>query len=149
MKEKKRIRLSQMLPVIQEKLASGGTVTIPITGTSMLPLLVEGRDTVTLKKAEFPLKKYDLPLFRRCDGTFVLHRIIAVENGGYIACGDNQWIKEHGVNDDMIIGTVCKIGRKGKTFSVESKKYKIYTRFWHLLLPVRKYLVRLRGRIPH
>lgn len=146
MEEKKRIRLGDILPVIEEKLAAGGTVKIPITGTSMLPLLVEGRDTVTLKKAELPLKKFDLPLYRRRDGAFVLHRVAVVKNDEYIMCGDNQWVKESGVTDDMVIGIVCAITRKGKTFSAESAKYKLYVRFWHLLMPVRKYIVKLRGK---
>ena len=46
--EKKRVNLAEMLPIIEETLAAGGTVKLPITGTSMLPLLRSGRDTVTL-----------------------------------------------------------------------------------------------------
>lgn len=147
MEEKKRIKLCDLLPVIEEKLAAGGTVKIPVTGTSMLPLLVEGRDTVTLTKAEFPLKKYDLPLFRRRNGVFVLHRVIAVKEKEYIMCGDNQWVKETGVTDDMVIGVVCAITRKGKTFSVKSTKYKLYIRFWNFLMPVRKYIVKLKSKM--
>ena len=38
----------------------------------MLPLLVQGRDTVVLTAATEPLEKYDIPLYRRKDGSFVL-----------------------------------------------------------------------------
>ena len=76
-----KIKLEQLLPVIQETLDGGKEFTLPVTGTSMLPLLVQGRDTVVLKKAELPLKKGDLPLYRRKDGTFILQRIVDVRNG--------------------------------------------------------------------
>lgn len=51
---KKRVKLEELLPIIEEKLSAGGTVVLPITGTSMLPLLVAGRDKVTLKSAVLP-----------------------------------------------------------------------------------------------
>lgn len=146
MEEKKRVRLEDILPVIEEKLDAGGTVKLPITGTSMLPLLVQGRDTVTLAKPELPLKKFDLPFYRRHDGVFVLHRIISVDSGSYTMCGDNQWVKETGVSDDMIIGIVCEITRKGKSFSSNNMRYRIYVWLWHLLMPIRKYIVKLRGK---
>ncbi len=146
--EKKRVRLEEMLPVIAETLSAGGTVKIPITGTSMRPLLYCGRDTVTLSAAQFPLQKFDLPLYRRADGAFVLHRVVAVEKDGtYTMCGDNQWVKERGILDAQIIGVATEITRKGKPFSVDAFRYKLYVRVWHFLLPVRKYLVKLRGKL--
>ena len=91
---KKKVRLSELPPIMEETLRAGGTVRLPITGTSMLPLLVEGRDTVALQKA---LQKYDLPLYLRKDGAIVLHRVVGVnDDGTYTMCGDNQWVKESG-----------------------------------------------------
>jgi len=146
--EKKTVRLEEMLPVIEETLSAGGTVKIPITGTSMRPLLYCGRDTVTLTSPKFPLQKFDLPLYRRKDGAFVLHRVIAVEKDGtYTMCGDNQWVKEYGISDTQIIGVTASITRKGKTFWASSRKYKLYVCVWHFLLPVRKFLVKLRGKL--
>ena len=137
-----------MLPAMEETLAAGGTVKLPITGTSMLPLLVAGRDTVILKKADLPLKLFDLPLYRRKDGAFVLHRVVAVEKDGtYTMCGDNQWVKEPGIAGEQIIGVVEAVERKGKLLPVQSFRYRAYVRFWHALLPVRKYLVKLRGKL--
>ena len=146
--EKKRVHLAEMLPIIEETLAAGGTVKLPITGTSMLPLLRSGRDTVTLTAVTSPLKKYDLPLYRRKDGAFVLHRVVKVQaDGTYTMCGDNQWVQEPNIHEEQCIGVVCAITRNGKTFSVQSSNYKLYVRVWHLLLPVRKYFVKLRGKL--
>ena len=146
--EKKKVRLSEMLPAMEETLSAGGAVKLPITGTSMLPLLVAGRDNVVLKKADLPLRRFDLPLYRRKDGAFVLHRVVAVEKDGtYTMCGDNQWVKEPGISGEQIIGVVTEVERKGKLISVQSFRYRAYVRVWHALLPVRKYLVKLRGKL--
>lgn len=143
----KKIRLEDLAPVIEEELASGGRFEINIKGTSMLPLLVQGRDTVVLTAVTEPLKKYDIPLYRRIDGSFVLHRVVAVNDGTYTMCGDNQWVLEKGVGHSQIVGRVCKINRKGKCFDVDNSRYRLYCKVWQLLLPVRKYIVKAKGKL--
>lgn len=134
----KKVTMQELLPFIEEALNNDKTFTIPITGTSMLPLLVQGRDTVTLKKCDVPLKKGDLPLYRRKDGAFVLHRIVKVNSdNSYTMCGDNQFLKEKGIEHSQIIGVVTEIKRKDKTFSVEDKKYQLYVKLGLLLLNIR------------
>ncbi len=135
------------MPVVEEKLKTGGTVEIPIRGTSMLPLLREGRDTVVLTAVSGRLKKFDLPLYRRKNGAYVLHRVIGTDEKGYTMCGDNQWVRENGVEDGQLIGLVCEINRNGRKISVNSFRYKSYCRFWNMLLPVRKYIVKIRGKL--
>jgi hypothetical protein len=145
--ETKKIRLEDLAPVIEETLAAGGQFEISIKGTSMLPLLVQGRDTVVLTAATEPLEKYDIPLYRRKDGSFVLHRVVGVESGIYTMCGDNQWVLEKGVEHSQVIGRVCKIRRKGKEFDVNRFGYRFYCRLWQFLFPVRKYLIKIRGKL--
>ena len=149
----KKVTMQELLPFIEEALNNDKTFTIPITGTSMLPLLVQGRDTVTLKKCDAPLKKGDLPLYRRKDGAFVLHRVIKVNSdNSYTMCGDNQFLKEKGIEHSQIIGVVTEIKRKDKTFSVEDKKYQLYVKLGLLLLNIRypykrfRYLLHLLKR---
>ena len=140
-----KVTMKELLPFIEEALNNDKTFIIPITGTSMRPLLIAGRDTVTLKKCESQLKKGDLPLYRRKDGTFVLHRIVSVEdNNTYTMCGDNQFLKEKGISHSQIIGVVTEITRNGKTFSVESKKYQQYVEFGLSILNIRYPYKRLR-----
>ena len=143
----KKYKLEQLLPVIEEALNSGKDFTLPVTGTSMLPLLVQKRDTVTIKKAGLPLKKGDLPLYRRHDGSFVLHRVVDVRGNMYVMCGDNQFEREYPVSDSQIIGIVSKITRKGKTFEVDNGLYRVYTGSWTALMPVRYPIRRLKVRV--
>lgn len=138
----KKVALEELYPIIKEQLESGGTVGLPITGTSMLPLLVQGRDSVTLSPAE-KVKVNDIIFYRRDNGAFVLHRIIGIDDKGYVLCGDNQWVKEYGIKDRNIIGVVTGINRDGKDILVDDEKYVKYCNRWLKLLPIRKPLVKL------
>ena len=138
---KKKISLDEIYPIIKEKIANDGTVQLPITGTSMLPLLVWGRDSVELIKCDNP-QKYDIIFYRRDNGQFVLHRIVDKEKNGYVLCGDNQWNKEYNIQDHHIIGVVKSITRNGKIFSVDKTVYKIYVKIWTCILPLRPFILK-------
>ena len=49
-----------------------------ISGNSMLPFLVHGRDTVYLSKLKRPVKKGDVLLYRRDSGAYILHRVYKI-----------------------------------------------------------------------
>ena len=138
----KEVRLAELYPVMKEMLDSGGTVNFNPHGTSMLPMLHDDGDRVVLKKPEGELKKYDLPLYRRENGAFVLHRVVKKpQNGIYTMCGDNQWALELGIKHDQIIGVVVEFERKGKKISAENKLYKLYTRVWVAIMPLRHLVI--------
>lgn len=133
-----KIRLTDLYPAISETLDAGGEVCLPVTGTSMYPTLLGGRDEITLIRPTRPLKKYDLPLYRRSSGQFVLHRIIAVKKDGtYTCCGDHQWKKEKGLLPEQMLALTVRLARKGKTISTDEPKYVRWVRFWVLIRPLR------------
>lgn len=138
--------LEQMLPLIEECLSVGQCVQFSPRGISMLPMLVQGRDSVTLSPAPAKLKKYDIPLYRREDGSFVLHRIVKVGQT-YTCVGDNQYVFEHGVTHESIIGVVSSFNRNGKEISVTNFWYMIYCRFWHVTRFPRRVLRGVARRI--
>lgn len=97
-------------------------------GTSMRPLLRQGRDIVVIKRPQFPLKAGDVPLYKvKSRKELVLHRILKVNHdGSYIIRGDNCYAKEH-VAESQIVGVMKAFYREGKYFDCEkSRKYKIY-----------------------
>lgn len=114
MGEKESLPLAALEDVIREELASGGSAVINIRGQSMLPLMKEGACNVRIVPATFPLKKYRIPLYKREDGQFVLHRVIRVKKDGYVCRGDHQIQKEFPVTDPMIIGVADARIVKGK-----------------------------------
>lgn len=134
----KKVSLEELYPIIAQTLEAGGDVCLPVTGTSMYPTILGGRDTIVLSRPNRPYKKYDLPLYRRASGQFVLHRIISVEKDGtYTCCGDHQWKKETGLRPDQMLALTVSLTRKGKTFSAEQPKYVRWVKFWVLIRPLR------------
>ena len=114
-------------------------------GDSMMPLIKEGRDLLVIEKTNARLKRFDVPLYKRDTGQYVLHRIIKVRQNDYVICGDNRVNKEYGITDRHIIGVLTAVIRNGKELSVNSTKYKAYVRLWYLLFPVRFIFIKMRN----
>lgn len=128
--------LEELMPLIREALAAGRTVTFLPRGTSMLPMLRQGRDSVTLSPLPEKLCKYDLVLYQRKNGQYVLHRIIKAGET-YTCMGDNQFVKEPGLEYGQMIAVVTAFTRDGKSCSVNSLGHRLYCRFWHFSRTVR------------
>lgn len=124
-------KLGDLMPAIKEQLLSGGSVRFSPNGTSMLPMLRQGVDTVVLSPLPQQLKPYDLPLYQRDNGQYVLHRIVAVKEDTYSCVGDNQFQLERGVRQDQMIGYVTTFYRGEKACSVRSLSHRVYCRIWH------------------
>ena len=124
------MRLEQLMPLMREYLAAGKTVKFSPRGISMLPMLRQGIDDVVLSPIPEKLKKYDLPLYQRDDGHFVLHRIVKAGET-YTCTGDNQFELEHGLRHDQMIAVVTAFYRAGKYHSVNELGYRFYCRVWH------------------
>lgn len=146
----KIVAMDDIMPLIREQMQNNGAVSFTPRGSSMLPMLRNNKDTVTLCRAEFPLKKYDLPLYVRDNGHYVLHRVVGVEENCYVMRGDNQFLDEPGIRDEQIIGIVHSFTRKNKTYDCKSPKYMLYCRIWVNTAGLRKYfriLRRIAGKI--
>lgn len=130
--------LADAIDVIEEVLASGGDFRIFPKGTSMLPLIVQKRDAVTLaRNVEIPAKKHDIAFYRRTNGQFVLHRVMKICNDGtYVMCGDNQTLLEKGIRAEQIIAYVSGIDRKNKPVKMNGAAYRLYVFLW-TKMPVR------------
>ena len=124
------------MPLIQERIAAGQSVWLSPRGTSMLPLLRQGKDSVRLSPIVGQLKKYDLPIYQRDNGQYVLHRIVGVGQT-YTCVGDNQFELETGLRPDQMIAVVTAVSRNGKEWDVTAWNYRLYCRFWHYSRPVR------------
>ncbi len=143
MHEHERLSLSDYEETIREVLDSGGEFTIYPGGASMLPLIAEGRDSVSLVKPENGVNTGDIALYRRKNGQYVLHRVIGMKNGCYTMCGDNQLAPEKGITDRDIIGIVGRIRRKGRDIPADSFFYGVYCFLWRSFF-VRRVYFKLR-----
>lgn len=143
MPEQETFRLSEHIGIITEVLESGGEFTLFPRGTSMLPLIVQGRDSVTLVKSDV-YSVGDIAFYRRADGAFVLHRIVGKKDGTFIMCGDNQLEREFGVFPEQVIGKAVRITRGGRKIGAENIAYRLYKILWKSFL-IRRVFFRLRG----
>ena len=144
--ETAQVPMAELMKILRLQLETAGRTNLAVTGCSMLPMLRQGRDTVILAPIEGELKPGEIALFRREDGRYVLHRVIATEPEGYIFCGDNQAQPEQ-VAHRQLEARVIGYMRKGKEHGLTGIGYRLYR--WALvrLFPVRKYYIALRRRL--
>lgn len=120
----------------EEEIEKHGELFYRNVGTSMRPLIRQGKDLmVIVKKPEGRLKKYDVPLYKRDSGKYILHRILKVRKDDYVICGDNCYRREYGITDRHIIGVLSAVirngnGAKRREVTVESRGYRFYVHLW-------------------
>jgi len=141
---------------VTEDLKRGKTVTIPVKGNSMLPLIRDKRDCVTLEgiEAGSPLsgprksaKNGDIVLFK-INETYVLHRILDIRNGTAFLQGDGNVSVQEKCNLDHIYGRVIEIIRPdGKAFNPGSAPAMFTFRIWLFLRPLRRYFLAAYRRL--
>ncbi|MBQ8171633.1 MAG: S24/S26 family peptidase [Oscillospiraceae bacterium] len=130
MNEQTQFALSEYDETIRAVLDSGGEFRIYPKGTSMLPLLRQGVDSVVLEKPKGALKCGDIAFYLRDGGGYVLHRVMRSESGKYTMCGDNQLRLEEGILDRHIIGVVTRFYRSDRCVELSSLRYRIFVFLW-------------------
>lgn len=152
--ENKQLPLSELWPIMKEQIDEGKTVVFSPKGTSMMPLIRPNTDKVELAKAPKRLKKYDLPLYLREDGQFVLHRVVGLKKSGYTMCGDNHFTREYGIKDEQILALALGIYRDGKFLPFDSKNYIKYCKkqvrkkfFYGYYKKIRHFLGKVKRKI--
>lgn len=140
------VPMESLAEVIVLQLGNGGRANLTVTGCSMLPMLRHRRDSVVLIPPDGHQKKGDIILYRRENGRYILHRIIAVSNDGYICSGDNQAMREP-VTQEQIVGVVDGFTRKGKAYSMNAFGYRLYRAAWVELFFLRRCYLILRRRL--
>lgn len=96
-------------------------------GDSMEPMLKAGRDRVVIVPPVFPLKKYDVPVYRR-DGHYTMHRIVKIRKNGYVICGDNRVNLERDITDKDIVGILAGFCRDGIYVDCTDEEYLRYAK---------------------
>ena len=138
------VQMAALSPLMEEILSCGGTVELTVTGNSMYPMLRHRKSQVRLSAVTAP-QIGDLPLYRRDNGAFILHRIIGQADnpadGGdmtYICCGDHQYHPERGIRRDQILAVVTDFKRGSRWVSCTDTGYRCYVRAWIACRPLRR-----------
>ena len=128
---------------IERSINELGYAVAPIAGTSMMPLLKEGRDRVELEPcSQERLKKGDVVLYKKNDGTLVLHRIIKTENREFFTVlGDHQFKNAERLNKNQIIAVACGFFIKGRYVTEKTRWYRLYKKIWLCNLNFRRIIL--------
>ena len=137
--------------VIESELERHGSYASVTRGISMRPLFKTRRDMVIITPPPAEFKKYDVVLYTGAGNKYTMHRIIGFDGDILIIRGDNTYRRER-VPKSNVIGILTEFNRRGKHHTVEERGYKIYSRIWHYLYPVRHFLNlfrRLASKVKH
>jgi len=125
---------------IEKLLSEGNTVQLHPQGYSMYPMFTPERDEAIISPIRdmSSLKRGDVVLYRRDGGILVLHRICKVNKNGFYLVGDNQTEVEGPLRSEQMRGVLVAFIRNGKEISADNAVYKLASRLWLLLRPVRR-----------
>ena len=134
--------IEEALRLVQE----GVTVTFPVTGQSMLPFIIGGKESVILRRPGV-IGVGDVVLAWVDGNRYVVHRIIKLDYDRVTLMGDGNLTTEH-----------CALGdikaRVTHVVSADNKKRDLYSRWrvraaklWYWLRPIRRYLLAIYKRL--
>lgn len=142
--EKLTLTSTQLADTIKDVIKDGGSFPLEVTGTSMQPFLLDGRDTVWLRRCEpSDFKKGEILLYKRVDNALVLHRVRDVLLGGELLMnGDGQtWCEK--IKTQQVIAVVSEIEKNGKKKSCNTPLNNIKNSLWRGAMPVRYYIMKI------
>lgn len=121
-------------------------VPLVISGSSMDPFLVHGRDTVFLSKLTRPIKRGDMVLYRRAGGQYILHRVYRAGERLQLI-GDGQVGIEPGIRPEQVLALVSAVRRNGKLLKPGHPTWVFYEKIWIRLIRSRPRLMGLYRRL--
>lgn len=133
---------------IVKLISEGHTVTITAKGYSMNPFIVHMKDEITLGPWEdHMIRKGAVVLVKDNRGMFVLHRIISRKGDQIRLMGDGNI----GITEDAytknIIGLMTAVTKKGRTYKTEGLTWRLYSWFWQMITPMKRYPLALWRRL--
>lgn len=139
----------KLIPYIAADIKRGHTVTIIVRGVSMRPFIEHERDKVVLSPITTPLQVGDVVLAEYAPKRYALHRIIKLSDSSITMQGDGNPYQTETFPPEAVIGRATAFYRKGSStpLSVESRTWRIYSRIWMALTPIRRYLLGIHRRL--
>ena len=142
----KLVNTQEYVSMLRELTEQGREVNMLISGNSMSPFLMHGRDSIRLKKPERKLRKGDMVFFQRKDGAYVMHRIHHINKEGKLfIIGDAQVDMEGPIDKEQVFAIITKVKRKGKWIAPGDFWWEFFEHIWLHLIPFRRFLMKLYG----
>lgn len=125
----------------------GLSVTLPVNGSSMLPFIIGGKESVILEKPS-QLKVGDVVLAWADGCRYVVHRIIAIEGEAVTLMGDGNLAgTEHCPLADVKARVTHVVGADEKPHDLYCRWRCLAAKAWWHLRPVRRYLLAIYRRV--
>jgi len=134
---------SNMRRSVEDELSEHGVWATNTVGISMRPLFKTHRDAVVVKAIDRDIKKYDVVLYKDSKERYILHRVIKLRPDIFVIRGDNKFVKEY-VPRERVLAYMISFNRKGKHHTVDELGYKLYSRFWNFIYPLRFVMHKIR-----
>lgn len=121
-------------------------VSFRVNGWSMEPFIRYQRDDVTIHPVTRPLSPGDVVLFeaKRIGGDYVLHGIWKIENGIITTLGYNCLYPDAPMPEGKILGIATEVRRGQRIIPMDGWRWKMLSKLWMWLFPVRKCLMIFR-----
>lgn len=139
-----------MMTEISRLVSEGKTVTITAKGYSMNPFIVHLKDQITIGPwKDEQIKEGAVVLAKDTRGAYLIHRIIKRDGDRLTLMGDGNIGLTETARTSEVIGLMQSVTKKGRTYSVQSLRWRLYSWFWKMLTPVRRYPLALWRRTHH
>lgn len=139
----KLVNTQEYVSMLRELTEQGKEVNMLISGNSMSPFLMHGRDSIRLKKPDRKLRKGDMVFFQRKSGKFVMHRIIRVRKEGFYLLGDSQQSSEieGPIKECQIFALITSVCRKGRWIGPGNFWWEFFEHYWIRMIPFRRFFI--------
>ena len=137
-----------MMQEISKLISEGKTVSISAKGYSMNPFITHLKDQITLGPwTDEQIREGAVVLVKDIRGLYLVHRIIKRDGDTLTLMGDGNIGIIETAHVNNVIALMIGVIKKGRTYSVKSLRWRLYSWFWKLLTPVRRYPLALWRRM--
>lgn len=134
--------IEEAVRLVQE----GVTVTFPVTGQSMLPFIIGGKESVILHRPGL-IDVGDVVLAWVDGCRYVVHRIIRIDGDNVTLMGDGNLTTEHCALSDIKARVTHVVDAKDKTHYLYNRWRMLGAKVWYWLRPIRRYLLAIYRRL--
>ncbi len=140
---------NELLDDVSKIVASGETIVLLAKGYSMLPFIVGWRDSVELTRVDVEICVGDIILAKLTTPSvcYVMHRVVGIEGEIVTLMGDGNLVGMEICRKCDIMARVTSIVKPNKSVDPNTRCQRLLARIWRYLLPVRRWLLIVLGRL--
>lgn len=125
----------------------GVSVTLPVSGHSMLPFIIGDKECVILHQPGL-IDVGDVVLAWADGSRYVVHRIVRIDGDRVTLMGDGNLVgTEHCMLNDIKALVTHVVDDKERTHYIYNRWRKSAAKIWYWLRPIRRYLLAIYRRV--